>query len=97
MRRLLSVITACTLLLSGTNGAPAGDRKLNRRQEDALLVDLDYARYRGYIDNSTGLDVWKGCEKFPPCKRTPIDKTTAFDMPLLQYLSTAGKHHRTLQ
>jgi hypothetical protein len=37
-------------------------RFLSCTQDDSLVVNLGYAKYRGYHDASTGLNYWKGSE-----------------------------------
>jgi hypothetical protein len=37
-------------------------RLLSCSQDDSLVVNLGYAKYRGYHNTSTGLNVWKGSE-----------------------------------
>ena len=40
----------------------AQKRSLLCSQDDSLVVNLGYAKYRGYHDSSTGLNYWKGSE-----------------------------------
>ena len=47
---LLAVGTASAAAWPGTPGS----------RRDGPVVDLDYAKYRGYFDEQYGLNVWKG-------------------------------------
>lgn len=45
------------LAVGAVNAAP---HKYVERQNTSPTVDLGYATYQGFYDNSTGLNVWKG-------------------------------------
>lgn len=50
------MITALSLIL----GSSAGSTPPSLDSSSDLLVDLGYAQYTGYFDNSTNLNLWKG-------------------------------------
>lgn len=51
-------------LIANASQANVDDSSKDRRSQSSLQVNLGYAKYKGYYDSASDLNVWKGYEYF---------------------------------
>ena len=61
------------------NVTDAGDRRLAAK---SLTVDVGYAKYQGYYETTSGLNIWKGCVQLISSYRLWM---VSWEFPILLY------------
>lgn len=51
-------------LIANASQANVHDSSKDRRSQSSLQVNLGYAKYKGYYDSASDLNIWKGYECF---------------------------------